>query len=87
MSEQLTLDPILDRPRLKTLSGKVLAAMQAGGWMTLYEIRSMCGAGSEAGISARIRELHNKYGYEYSKRRRGETKRGVWEYRLTGETT
>lgn len=81
---QLTLDPKLDRPRLNTLCALVLDAMGRGEWMTLGEIREAVGRGSEAGISARLRELRRIHGYEYDKRRRGLSQGGLWEYRLNG---
>jgi hypothetical protein len=84
MITQLTFDLERDAPRLETLNDLVLKVLESGHWMTLGEIRSACGRGSEAGISARIRDLHNKYGYEYDKRRRGEPCNGLWEYRLAG---
>ena len=96
MSEQLPLDwnppdsttlhPVHDEPRLATLNGLVLEALESGGWMTLGEIREAVGRGSEAGISARIRDLHNKFGKEYEKRRRGAPGDGLWEYRLVDAT-
>jgi hypothetical protein len=81
---QLTLDPKLDRPRLDTLLGKVLWALESGQRMTLREIQAQCG-GSEAGISARIRELRNKHNYTINKRRRGVASAGLWEYWLEEE--
>lgn len=81
---QLTLDPILDQPRLNGLLGRVLDAMISGEWMTLAELKAKCG-NSEAGISARIRELRRLFGYTINRRRRGAPKDGCWEYRLEGK--
>lgn len=81
---QLTLDPILDRPRLDSLRGRVLDAMSTGQWLTLAELQRRCG-NSEAGISARIRELRRLFGYTINRRRRGAPKDGCWEYRLEGK--
>ncbi len=81
---QLTLDPILDRPRLDSLRGRVLDAMSTGQWLTLAELQKQCG-NSEAGISARIRELRRLFGYTINRRRRGEAKLGIWEYRMEGK--
>lgn len=82
---QLTLDPRLDRPRIDTLLGKVLWALESGQWLTLRELQTQCG-GSEAGISARLRELRNKHHYTINKRRRGEPGAGLWEYRMENKT-
>ena len=87
MSTQLTLDMTHDAPRLETLNSLVLGVMECPRiYLTLAEIRTRCGRGSEAGISARIRDLRNKYGYEISKRRRGLAAHGLWEYRLEGKS-
>jgi hypothetical protein len=57
--------------------------MSDGAWRTLEEIRSRVG-GSEAAISARLRDLRkDKFGgHIVESRRRGDGSRGLWEYRL-----
>lgn len=70
-----------DEKRLTTLLGRVYTLMQDGQWRTLGEIRDAFGGGGEASISARIRQL-GSMGYKYEKRRRGEPKDGLWEYRF-----
>lgn len=82
---QLTLDPILDRPRLDTLRGRVLHTLSGGSWLTLAELQHECG-NSEAGISARIRELRRVYGYTINRRRRGAPQYGIWEYQLESKS-
>lgn len=76
-----TFDAKLDRPRLKTLGRRVLETLEAGGWWTLSELQLVCG-NSEAGISARLRELRNKFGRTINRRRRGVEERGIWEYQI-----
>lgn len=80
-----TLDAVLDRPRLKTLRHRILEAMRHEEWLTLRELQSVCG-NSEAGISARLRELRNKFGYTINRRRRGVKSAGVWEYQIEKDT-
>lgn len=82
LDRQMTLDEMLDRPRLGALAESVLSVMSDGRWRTLGEIRGAVCRGSEAGISARIRELHSKHGFDYEKRRRGLAEQGLWEYRF-----
>jgi hypothetical protein len=74
----------LDAPRLSTLLGAVLGLMVDGRWRTLAEIHRALGRGSEASISARLRDLRKpKFGgYLVHRRRRGEATAGVHEYRL-----
>lgn len=79
---QLALDPILDRPRLDTLRERVMSSLSTGRWMTLSELKLECGC-SEAGISARLRELR-KRGNIIARKHRENAPRGVWEYRLEG---
>lgn len=82
MPKKSTLDTKLDGPRLETLNREVLDLMSDGKWRTLEEIKASIGRGSEAGISARLRELNTKYGHPHEKRRRGHVYRGLWEYRI-----
>lgn len=73
----------LDEKRLKTLMGRVTAYMSRGIWSTLREIQEHCG-GSEASVSARLRDLRKaKFGaFTVERRRRGDPKAGIHEYRL-----
>ena len=83
-----TFDARLDGPRIATLLDCVREVMAGGEWLTLGEIRRECAArgvhGSEAGISARIRDLRKPQhgGRDVERRRRGEPSNGLWEYRL-----
>ena len=78
-----TIDPQLDAARLETLLGKVSELMYDGAWRTLAEIRDVTG-GSEAGISARLRDLRKRKfgGHLVERRRRGDPKAGLFQYRL-----
>lgn len=72
----------LDGDRLTTLLARVIAALGPHDWLTLGELKARCG-GSEAGISARIREARTRAGGSHviERRRRGNPKAGLWEYR------
>lgn len=85
MTTSQTFDKTLDGPRLESLLHRVRDLMLSGGWFTLSELVEKVG-GSEAGVSARIRELRRVYNYDMEKRRRGEPSRGLWEYRLSYES-
>lgn len=74
----------LDEARLTNLLRKVLWCLLNGEWWTLAQLRTGCG-GSEAGISARIRDLRKtKFGGLTIQHRRQETnsRSGLWQYRL-----
>jgi biotin operon repressor len=75
-----TYDPLMDKDRLRSLLGRVFQLMADGKWRTLAEIRERTG-GSEASVSARIRDLRKpKFGgYLVEHRRKAG---GVWEYQL-----
>jgi hypothetical protein len=78
-----TYSPEHDQQRLTTQLQRVRAAMLNGQWFTLAELQRLCG-GSEAGISARIRDLRKPgQGFVIERRRRGDSKRGLHEYRLS----
>ncbi len=74
----------LDGERLKTLLQKVFWCLLDGNWWTLAQLKGQCG-GSEAGISARLRDLR-KYRFGgftvHHRRRPGCERGGCWEYRL-----
>ena len=74
----------LDGDRLTSQLQAVQALMQDGVWRTLAEIRAALGRGSEAGLSARLRESRTRQagGWTVERRRRGDPKNGLWEYRL-----
>ncbi len=76
----ITYDPDLDHDRLKTLLGRVRELMSDGTWRTLADIRQACG-GSEAGVSARLRDLRKERFGKHRVERRRKTE-GLWEYRV-----
>lgn len=78
-----TYDPKFDRDRMENLLGRVWDALAGFRWWTLAELKTECG-GSEAGVSARIRDLRKPRfgGHIVERRRRGDPSRGLWEYRL-----
>ena len=77
----VTYDPANDEKRLEKLLGRVWAFMGDRCWHTLAEIRAACG-GSEASVSARLRDLRKeRFGaYTIERRRQG---KGLWVYRMT----
>ena len=74
----------LDGDRLTSQLQAVQGLMQDGTWRTLGEIRAALGRGSEAGLSARLRESRTRHagGWTVERRRRGDPRHGLWEYRL-----
>jgi hypothetical protein len=75
-----TYDPALDQPRLSSQLWKVWALMSDGQWRTLRMIAIVV-EGSEAGVSARLRDLRKRrFGHYLVERRR--VAGGLWEYRL-----
>lgn len=80
-----TYEPKHDEIRL---NGQLLAVyyiMRDGEWHTLAWIRDKVGKGSEASISARLRDLRKKRfgGHEIERRRKGSFDAGLFEYRMT----
>jgi len=82
-----TYDPALDRERLSKQLGRVWSMLNQGGWWTLHELaqtswRGYGASDSEAGISARLRDLRkDKFGgYNILRRRRDNA--GTWEYSI-----
>lgn len=74
-----------DGERLARQLAKVQALMSDGGWRTLSEIEERIPEASQAGISARLRDLRKpKFGGHTVDRRY--VGRGLWEYRLTLRT-
>ena len=76
------LVPALDDERLDTQLARVYHALKNSGWWTLADLAKYSG-GSEAGVSARIRDLRKPRfgGYSIARRRRTDT---LWEYRMDG---
>jgi len=66
-----------------TQIGRVYAALQGGHWLTLPELHELTGD-PVASISSQIRHLRkSEHGsHVIRKRRRGETRRGLYEYKL-----
>lgn len=74
-----TIEPE-DTARLSALLTRVMAFMFDGNWHTLAEIARAC-AGSEASVSARLRDLRKpRFGHYTIQRRR--VHGGLFEYRL-----
>jgi hypothetical protein len=82
----VTYQPELDEVRLTGQLGRVYRAMKDGHWRTLEEITELAG-GSQAGVSARIRDLRKEKwgGYTIEKYRSREAA-GTWYYRINTET-
>lgn len=78
-----TFDRDADGRRLNAQTQRVFDLMRDGTWRTLAEIAKATGD-PEASISARLRDLRKEKfgGHAVERRRRGEVKRGLWEYRL-----
>lgn len=80
-----TYDPALDGERLGTQLDRVRDMLlgHRGEWFTLSELQSIAG-GSEAGVSARLRDLRKERngGHDVRGRRRSG---GTWEYCIPRE--
>jgi len=78
-----TFSPQYDGDRLTSQLAKVFTLMRDGSWRTLGEIADSVG-GSEAGVSARLRDFRKeRFGsHSVERRRRGEPSDGLFEYRL-----
>lgn len=78
-----TYNHVLDKKRLNGLMGRVFELMQDGVWRTYSEIVAKTG-GSEGGVGARLRDLRKEpWGsHTVNIRRRGDGKRGLFEYQL-----
>lgn len=78
-----TFDQEFDGERLTTQYDRVSTLMADGAWRTLREIVVACG-GSEGGVSARLRDMRKPEfgGVEVERRRRGDPKAGLFEYRV-----
>lgn len=84
IADGATFEAQYDSTRLGTQFDRVRALMQDGQWRTLREIADAIGKGSEAAVSARLRDFRKpQYGArEVERRRRGDARGGLWEYRL-----
>lgn len=77
-----TYDPAQDKDRMKTQLGRVFDSMMDGGWHRLADLAATV-EGSEAAVSARIRDLRKpRFGAYEVQRRRVVGADGLWEYRL-----
>lgn len=81
-----TVAPEHDDQRLTGQLGRVRALMADGAWRTLGEIVAAAG-GSEAGCSARLRDLRKRRhgAHTVERQRRGGPSAGIFEYRLVSE--
>lgn len=79
----VTFEPEFDTDRLTGQLGRVYHLMKDRQWRTLEEIQIEV-SGSQAGISARLRDLRKARfgGFEVERQRRGDPKQGLFEYRL-----
>lgn len=79
----VTYEPTRDRARLTGQLAAVYRLMRDGRWRTLYDISVEAG-GSEASVSARLRDLRKPQFGRYTVERRN-VGGGLWEYRIGGE--
>jgi len=86
MFDGKTYEPEHDRARLSTQLDRVKDYMKDQEWHDIEEIRNIAGGTSQS-ISARIRDLRKpKFGgWVIDRRRVGNKKRGLFQYRMTGE--
>ncbi len=79
----VTFEEGLDRVRLNAQHKRVFEAMRNHHWRTLNEISRLTGD-PEASVSARLRDFRKKKFGEWwlGRRRRGEGRRGLFEYQL-----
>ena len=80
MFDGVTYDPVRDGPRLRRQMDRVLETLAGGEWWTLRDLARVAN-GSEAAVSARLRDLRKPQfgGHQVDRRYRGG---GVWQYRL-----
>lgn len=82
-----TYEPLQDKERLETLFERVKSTMAGAQWWTLEELAAQA-KGSQASVSARIRDLRKERfgGWEIVRRRlQSAPESGVWEYQMTGQ--
>jgi len=75
-----TYEPELDKVRLTGMLQRVYSAMSSGAWCSLSHL-ARTAQGSEASVSARIRDLRKEKfgGFEVQRKR---IERGLFHYRL-----
>ena len=78
-----TYEPPHDKERLSSLLDNVRNLMADGRWRTLGAINRIAG-GTEASVSARLRDLRKERFGSFTVERRpvGERKKGLFEYRV-----
>jgi len=78
-----TYEPELDESRLKAQLNRVRKLMRDAEWRTLAEISEVTGD-PQASVSARLRDHRKEQfgGHTVNRRRRGEGRRGLFEYQL-----
>jgi predicted transcriptional regulator len=78
-----TYEPEFDEGRLRRQLDRVRSLMTDTKWRTLAEIELATGF-PQASVSARLRDLRKQKfgGWVVERRRRGEGKRGLFEYRV-----
>lgn len=77
-----TYNPTLDHVRLTGLLKRVYDVMADGNWHRLSELANRA-KGSEASVSARVRDLRKeKFGGFQVERKRHQTQKGIWLYRM-----
>lgn len=76
-------DATADEARLTGQLLRVFDAMKDGRWRTLGELHKLTG-GTEASVSARLRDLRKlRFGsHTVNRRARGERSQGIFEYQL-----
>ena len=81
-----TYDPSLDKDRLIHLIRRVFKFMSDGRWHTLAQIAYHCN-GSEASVSARLRDFRKEKFGSHTVERRCTDNPGIFEYRLNNSPT
>lgn len=83
-----TYEPEFDHERLHGQLALVYEMMRDHDWHTLAELATHA-HGSEAGVSARVRDLRKEKfgGHLIERRRAGDPTAGLWEYRMPRPTT
>jgi hypothetical protein len=78
-----TYEPDLDHDRLKAQLERVKSLMADSEWRTLFEVANLTGFPTQS-VSARLRDFRKERfgGHTVNRRRRGEGKRGLFEYQL-----
>lgn len=78
-------DPALDKARLTGQLRRLYDVIRDGTWRTLRELEDATGIG-QASVSAQLRNLRKApHDMTIEKRRRGNARSGLWEYRLRRE--